>query len=190
MGEFKIRCTKTRDRRFIAGKVYSMGKYGLLTDEFGNPCSDEFTGDFERWYRNCNWRDYAFEPAKDLRTVVIHTDGETTTAILKDGKTVLKRATAKCSPEDTFDFGVGARLTFDRLMAEDKPIPTYYNGKVICVDNCGNPGKYIIGKVYAIKDGQMCGENGVPCPDTPVKSFAEWAKYSASMFIEYKGGLE
>ena len=48
--------------------------------------------------------------------IVITTDGETTTAKLYDDKTPIQAATAKCSPEDKFDFNIGAKLAMDRLM--------------------------------------------------------------------------
>ena len=55
------------------------------------------------------------------KKIVITTDGKTTTAKLyEDGKSV-KTATAKCAPEDTFDFGVGAKLALERLTATEKP---------------------------------------------------------------------
>lgn len=190
MDEIKVRCTKTRDHRFIKGKVYGFDKTGRFVDEFGSAGNIRYTGDFERWYRACSWCDYAFEPVKDLRTVVIHTDGEATTAILKDGKTVVKKATAKCSAGDKFDFNIGARLAFDRLMEEDKPAHKLYNGKVICVDNPGCRGLYTVGKVYSFKDGKMVDDVGIARPMfSDIESFADWVKYSSSKFIEYKGGL-
>lgn len=54
--------------------------------------------------------------APTTRKIIITTDGTTTTARLIEGKTTIKTATAKCSPEDTFDFDKGARLAFDRLV--------------------------------------------------------------------------
>lgn len=58
--------------------------------------------------------------SSSTKSIHIYTDGNTTTAILKDGKETVKTATAKCSPEDTFDFETGAKLAFDRLMGTDK----------------------------------------------------------------------
>ena len=49
-------------------------------------------------------------------SIHIYTDGTTTTAILKGGKETIRTAQAKCSPDDTYDFNVGAKLAFDRLM--------------------------------------------------------------------------
>lgn len=43
-------------------------------------------------------------------------------AVLFNGDTYVKHATAKCSPDDTYDFNIGAKLAFNRLMGiEDKP---------------------------------------------------------------------
>ena len=52
--------------------------------------------------------------------IVITADGNVTLARLYDGKTVIKSATAKCSPDDKFDFATGARIAFDRLIGEEK----------------------------------------------------------------------
>lgn len=51
----------------------------------------------------------------DNQKIVITTDGKTTTAKYFDGKKLLDSAEAKCNPTDTFDFGIGAKLAFDRL---------------------------------------------------------------------------
>ena len=55
-----------------------------------------------------------FEKVCDNK-IVITTDGVTTTARLYNGKSVIKTATAKCAPDDTFDFQIGAKIAFDRL---------------------------------------------------------------------------
>ena len=48
--------------------------------------------------------------------IVITSNGKTTLARLYDCKRVIRRAEAKCSPEDTYDFATGANLAYDRLM--------------------------------------------------------------------------
>ena len=48
--------------------------------------------------------------------IVITSDGKTTLARLYDGNRVIRRAEAKCSPKDTYDFATGANLAYDRLM--------------------------------------------------------------------------
>lgn len=54
------------------------------------------------------------------KKIVIITDGKETHARLYDGKKVIKSAIAKCSPDDEFDFDIGAKLAFERLMKEEK----------------------------------------------------------------------
>lgn len=50
------------------------------------------------------------------KKIVITTDGVETIARFYDGKKVIKSATAKCSPDDTFDFNIGAKIAFERLI--------------------------------------------------------------------------
>lgn len=74
---------------------------------------------------NCwNWTDEMFEPVT-AQKIVITSDGKETLARLYDGGKVVKTATAKCSPDDTFDFDVGAKLAFERLMNEGKKPLTF-----------------------------------------------------------------
>ena len=50
--------------------------------------------------------------------IVITTDGKTTLARLYEGKKVVKTAEAHCSPDDTFDFSMGANLAMERLIGK------------------------------------------------------------------------
>ena len=71
--------------------------------------------------------------------IVITADGATTTARFYDGKKVIKAAKAECSPEDEFDFKIGAKIAFDRLVDNEIKNPRkYYNGKVIFSENTGD----------------------------------------------------
>lgn len=55
-----------------------------------------------------------------MESIHITADGDKVIAVLKNGKEIVKRAEAKCSPRDTFDFAIGANLAYKRLM--DEPI--------------------------------------------------------------------
>ena len=89
--------------------------------------------------------------------ILITSDGTTTLARLYDGDKVIKKAEAKCAPDDTFDFAVGAELAFQRLM---KPVkPSKYEGMsddelstAICrfrrCDNWGSTGKNCPSRPY------------------------------------------
>lgn len=94
--------------------------------------------------------------------IVITTDGKTTTAKMYRDKTLVKVQTTKCHPDDRFDFEVGARIAFDRLVGEKKEEPAkpkHYNGKVVCVDTHGHY-FYTKGKVYSIVDGKLFADDG------------------------------
>jgi hypothetical protein len=62
---------------------------------------------------------YVEQPNK----IVITTDGTTTTAKRYRDKSVVKVKTAKCHSDDKFDFMVGAKVAFDRLVGEEKEAP-------------------------------------------------------------------
>lgn len=79
---------------------------------FNNGTHDSIDYSREVGYKILEWSDYK----KNTNSVHIYTDGITTTAILKDGKKTIRTGQAKCSPDDAYDFNVGARLAFDKLM--------------------------------------------------------------------------
>lgn len=98
--------------------------------------------------------------------IVITSDGVTTTATRRIGKTIQATATAKCNPGDTFDFDEGARIAFERLCGRDpfpeKPerptIPEAYNGRMICVES---PYPWwTVDKIYEVVDGRITANDG------------------------------
>lgn len=83
--------------------------------------------------------------------------------IFCDGKKVIakesnskRRGVVRCSPEDTFDFKIGAKLALERLFDDSK----LYNDKVICIKASDTPGYSTVGKIYEIKDGVLTWDNG------------------------------
>lgn len=87
--------------------------------------------------------------------IVIYRDGQE--VIAKDTQTG-KTAKATCSPENEFDFGIGAKLALDRLFEAEKPQKKYFNGKVVCVKS----GYYwwTVGKIYDVVDGIITADDG------------------------------
>lgn len=55
--------------------------------------------------------------------VVIRFDGNVTTARLIRGGTVVKTATARCSPKDQYSHAEGARIAMERLFAKKEEQP-------------------------------------------------------------------
>ena len=78
-------------------------------------------------------------------TIVIYRKGNEVVAL---DKSLGKKATAKCSPEDEFDFYTGAKIAFNRLMK-----PQLLNTKICITKSCTMALK--IGKIYEIKDGRF-----------------------------------
>ena len=126
----------------------------------------------------------ACEPRREF--IVIHRSGNVITAEHRVNRDVIKSAKATCAPSDTFDFEVGAKLAFDRLMGREEPKPApapeppkYYTGKVRCIGVKGeaategrteiNEQFYArVGKEYKF-DGSGCSALGMRA----VKSFQE-----------------
>lgn len=98
--------------------------------------------------------------------IVITSDGVTTTATRRIGKTIQVTATAKCGPNDSFDFEEGARIAFERLCGRDpfqetlksQTTPEAYNGRMICAES-----PYLwwtVGKIYEVVDGRITADDG------------------------------
>lgn len=66
------------------------------------------------------WTDEMFESVAEAcdKKIIITTDGAKTIARLYEGNELVKTATAKCSPDDTFDFALGSNIAFIRLFVE------------------------------------------------------------------------
>ena len=77
--------------------------------------------------------------------IVITTNGTETLARLYEGNKVVKRATAKCSPDDTYNFETGAKLAFERLI-ENKPAEEV------------KPPKFEVGERYKHEGIELVGE--------------------------------
>lgn len=119
--------------------------------------------------------------------IVITSDGVTTTATRRIGKTIQATATAKCNPGDTFDFEEGARIAFERLCGRDPfpekqkstATPEAYNGRMICAES-----PYLwwtVGKIYEVVDGRIMANNGCEYPPR------NWAPYRNAVDARHAG---
>ena len=126
----------------------------------------------------------------DRHELHITSDGTTTNAVYKLNGKVEKRAKAVCCPSDTFDFNVGAELAMKRVLGiEDKPEkvePTYYSGKVVCVDN-GGARYFEVGKVYQFVGGRIFGAHGFYSSQYETLEKANSRNGVGAKFIEYRG---
>jgi hypothetical protein len=131
-----------------------------------------------------DWKDQAVwsNVEANEEKIVITTDGKVTTATLyKDNEKTV--ANAYCSPEDTFDFNVGAKLAMERLMKAVEP-PKYYNGKIVCVNTYMFTNLYTTGKVYEVVNGEFIDDAGNKHDN--LISFEYWKKISCAEWLEIK----
>lgn len=67
------------------------------------------------------------------KSIHITTDGVTTTAVFKDGNKVIEQSSTKSHPLDEFDFNIGSRIAFDRLMNKVTPLKLMHEDEVLGV---------------------------------------------------------
>ena len=138
------------DRKFI-GNTYTISGYA------------KYSGDPHTFYtieENLITTFYEEELVPASQKIVITTDGKTTLARLYDGKKVIKTAEAHCSPDDTFDFSVGANWAMERLNKEtptvipkDNKIPEILDGYMV---EFSKYGAYWSAIVYHNDRGDLC----------------------------------
>ena len=167
-GDINISVCFVKSMREYCGKILTINRV----------CSDHYNMAESCW----NWTDEMLKPAHETK-IVITSDGKETLARLYEGDKVVKKATAKCSPDDTFDFNVGAKLAFERLMNEEKKKeepPKYFNGKAVCIETKPHFA-YTVGKVYEFKGGTTVIDNGIRVyTGEPIKSIEEWNEFHGS----------
>ena len=127
------------------GKVMTVRDVGITLYRMVEDIEDNESGGWV-WTENC------IAGLARENKIVITTNGTETLARLYGGNKIIKTATAKCSPDDDFDFETGATIAFDRLFDKhEKEEPKYFNGKAVCV--CGELG-FTAGKIYEFVNGQ------------------------------------
>ena len=161
------------------GHQFKIGETVRLKYRIENLWAAEYLNGHDWW--NVRESDMApVKPAIMPQKIVITTDGKTTLARLFDGKTMVKRAEAKCSPSDTFDFGVGAELAVKRLMGAKpdivnpitEPIKESEPVKLYCFKGIDSGLHLTKGKMYEFNGCGVTYDDGF-CAETR-KSFEQW----------------
>ena len=103
-------------------------------------------------------------PQREAKRIVILADGNTVTAREYEGRVIIREASAKCSPEDKFDFHKGAEIAFKRLNTDKKP--SIKEGMLVRVIKNGDPPNeihhhYPIGIVVRVTD--VYEDNRIGC---------------------------
>ena len=172
---------------FVRGMEHLCGRIATITEMNDVKCKlnfDDKSGDIGWLY--CTQMIENIKP----ETIVIYRKGDEVIALDKrDGK----KAVAKCSPEDTFDFATGAKIAFDRLIGNEQQKqkePEYWSGKAVFVSDKAQCSGFTMGKVYTFVNGKTVDDNGCERPRgyriKTLKGYEE--RYGVLKFIEYKGG--
>ena len=123
------------------------------------------------------------EAVRKDQKIIITADGKTTTARLFDGKSLIKSADARCHSDDKFDFEIGAKMAFDRLISKEKSV--YYNGIVKCIKE-DVAGRFRVSKVYKVVDGYFVNPDGERqhTDHAPYKSISDANFWIVARFAE------
>ena len=190
MAKFKIgdrvKAVKEYDgNKNIVGKIGTViALHGYGADNIGVEFDDKIGFDGHTCggkgkYGHCWWcSDDTLEPVRRNEKIVITTDGKTTTAKMYAGKSIIKTATAKCSPDDEFVFITGAKVAFERLtgtpkVTEEKPL---LNTKICIVDG---DEAFKTGHIYDIINGKIKHRDNemLPRGENAFHSIAEVESY-------------
>lgn len=182
----RVKCLADIDGAKLTGKfgtvvVDSTGYASVRFDDAfgGHSCHGNCTHG-HGWYVTCD----KLELVKDEVIVIYRKDD----SVIALNKATGEKTTARCHPDDKFDFEIGAKVAFDRLVGSKEPepkTPKLYNGKVVCVE-ARWAHDLTRGKIYEFKDGVSRYDNGELFPRTrePYTSFEQLTRTHGATFIE------
>lgn len=163
---------------YLMGKIVEVS---MADDEF---VYIERHDDYGSWCLNIK----EVEPVKNECIVIYRKDNQ----VIALDKTTGKKAIAKCSPEDEFDFYTGCEIAFKRLTEkeETKAKMEPLNAKICVLDDRDE--NFTKGKIYNIDNGKITDDKGHVWPrswrfknmDELCDYFSDW-KHSLFTAITY-----
>lgn len=163
---------KVGDRVVTTGGVFAVEKGMVGTVVDFNWCAGHVLVKFDGWHNGHDGRGntasgkrYEGNACYYIPETLLKKINETIILYHKDNRVIAldkstgEKAEAICSPEDTFDFYIGAKLAFQRLLGEmpeaapvPAPEPVKYNGRIIFTKGDGT---FKTGHIYEVKDGKI-----------------------------------
>ena len=127
------------------------------------------------------------EPVKNECIVIYRKDNQ----VIALDKTTGKKAIAKCSPEDEFDFYTGCKIAFERLTGKEKPKMEPLNAKICVLDDQDE--NFTKGKIYNIDNGKITDDKGHVWPrswwfknmDEVIDYFSAWPNFRRTTITHY-----
>ena len=177
MKPFKIWCETEKEKRAVLKKMERMGirwlsgrkptaaNYGApigLFVEKDKTLSITFLDNKSEYnsqnsYQPKSVREFLNEQEK----IVIYRDGQKVIAM---NKRTGKKAEARCNPSDPFDFNIGARIAFDRLIPNKEAAATElkaFTGKAVYLGgDDDNDQFFTVGRIYEFTDGKVIDNDG------------------------------
>ena len=175
MKPFKIWCETEKEKRAVLKKMERMGIRWLSgrkpsSVDYCAPIALFVNIDGSLWKRSSK-SDYdiyfTYQPKSvreflgEQEKIIIYRDGQKVIAL---DKRTGEKAEARCNPSDTFDFNIGARIAFDRLIPNKEPAlpePKGFTGKAVYLggdeinDRC-----FTVGRIYEFTDGKVRDNDG------------------------------
>lgn len=159
----RVRAINKVDGADLIGKCGTVvnAKAGFWSDRLGVEFDEPFSGGHDGNGRgkmgHCRFGYVCDFELIQNQKIVITTDGRETLARLYEGNRVIKSATAKCHPDDAFDFMVGATVAFNRIITPAEEEPKYFTGKAVCIKS--TIPSLIVGKIYDFSENNGCGQS-------------------------------
>ena len=175
MKPFKIWCETEKEKRAVLKKMERMGIIWLTgrkpsSDDYCAPISLFVNIDGSLWKRNSK-SDYDIYSNYQPKSVREFLDEQEKIVIYRDGRKVIaldkrtgEKAEARCNPSDTFDFNIGARIAFDRLIPNKEPASPESKGFTGRAVFKGAKAYYdidfTIGRIYSFSNGKVKDDDG------------------------------
>lgn len=176
-----IHCRTKEEFETLAREYNAVGLGWWKYHEGKICCTNYGTYASIEYYQDENIPIYEFDevyipPIEDKEEIIIERVGNLTTATYKKNSEEIDKITV----QNAAHIADGAHKAIDKLKT------MRYNGKVVCIDNCGNTTSYTVGKIYQFKDGRMIDNHGcqMPIGGATIRTFEDWVKFTSSKFIE------
>lgn len=180
MKQFKIWCETEKEKRAVLKKMERMGIMwcdgGVPTLYMDDPVykapivlfvDEDSRLSWSRRSRRQFFKDRSYQPKSareflcEQEKIIIYRDGQKVIAL---DKRTGEKAEARCNPSDTFDFSIGARIAFDRLIPDKEAAatePKAFTGRAVYLggdeinDRC-----FTVGRIYEFTDGKVRDNDG------------------------------
>ena len=199
MKPFKIWCETKKEKRAVLEKMERMGIMWLSGQkptevDYSAPIGLFVKTNKDLWKRN-NKTEYVSCNSYQPKSVREFLDEQEKIIIYRDDRKVIalnertgEKAEARCNPSDTFDFNIGARLAFDRLIPNKEAAQFEQKGFTGRAVFKGAKAYYdidfTIGRIYSFFDGKVKDDDGCLRHIWPLGTTNELPEYGFLPIVE------